>query len=213
MRRFMSHQRRSLTLPLLLAGCGALQISGAAAPTDDTFKLTAEDIAYVEADACAQTWVTGDASADLATAHKMLADRGVKIVPGNPIATATALARKLRVSAEFHQYSDEEQVVLLSHELVHYCHRDEQGDSAFEASYLNSAGRWRTETGAYLQGFRTMLLLCAPVANVEAAIESRLKTMRDKYLLWDIDPEQYIAETRRIWQSVSMTPTRCATGS
>lgn len=193
---------------VFLLGCGAFRFSGASEPTDHTFKLTADDIAYVESDECVQRWVTGDAEEDLAKARELLKERRVKIVKGNPIAMATALKRKLLVSDKFDAMTDEGEVVLLSHELVHYCHRDEQG-SEFDMNYLHSAGRWRTETAAYLQGFRSMLLLCTPIGDVEDDIEKRLVAMRNMYLLWDIDPQQYVAETRRIWRSALIVPEHC----
>ena len=187
-------------------GCMPTQISGARAPTPYTFNLLDSDIAYAEADACAQDWVTGNVEQDHETAHALLKERGVKIRGRNFIATATALARTLWVSKGFNKRSDADQVVLLSHELVHYCQRDEQGGTAFEESYFASPGRWRAETPAYLQSYRTMLMQCVSIPVIEAKITERVKTMRNKYVLWDLDPEQYESETPQIWRSILDTP-------
>jgi hypothetical protein len=51
-----------------------------------------------------------------------------------------------------------------------------------------------------------MRIQCATIQEVESAIEDRLVSMRDQYLLWDLDPEQYMAETRRIWRTALDTP-------
>lgn len=200
-------------LPLLtlvgVLGCAPLQISGASEPTEHTFKLLDTDIAYAEDGSCTQTWVTGDVAADLEAALGILADRRVRIVEGNPIATATALEHKLLVSKKYVAYPDAAKVRVLSHELVHYCHRDKEGDRQFEASYFHSAGRWRTETAADKQLFRTMTIQCIPLPEVEEAMETRLVRMRDFYLLWDIDSEQYDTETRRIWRTVLVEQDHC----
>ncbi len=205
--------RRTLTaiafVLTFLLGCLPVQVSGASEPTEHTFMLTEADLAYVESDTCRQDWVTGSPATDLETAETMLDERGVRIKPGNPVATATALARTLRVSKDYEKRDTAGKAILLSHELVHYCQRDEQGHTAFEESYFASAGRWRAEVPAYLQSFRTMLLQCMPIPVVEAAIEKRIMTMRDTYLLWDIEPTQYETETRRIWRSVLDVPEHC----
>jgi hypothetical protein len=193
-------------LALTLAACSSLSFSGASAPTDYTVRLTPADLAFVNTHACEQTWVTGNAEADLRAGAAILADHNVTLAVGNPVATATALARKLVVTRDYAAFPDAQKVHVLSHELVHYCHRDLLGNAQFDADYLNSPGRWRTETPAHLQSFRTMRIQCATIQEVESAIEDRLVSMRDQYLLWDLDPEQYMAETRRIWRTALDTP-------
>ena len=41
---------------------------------------------------------------------------------------------------------------------------------------------------------------CIPLADIEAAIDERVQSMRDKYLLWDLDPGQYESVTREVWR-------------
>ena len=192
----------ALLASTLAVGCLPTQISGASAPTEHTFKLTDADLAYVEQDDCAQDWVTGNAEADLELAHAKLKDRGVKIRGRNFVAKATAFERVLWVAKDFDDLDDATQARLLSHEHYHYCQRDELGDIAFEESYFNSPGRWRIETPAYRQTFRTMIMQCEPISTVAKKIDGQVKSMRDMYLLWDIEPEQYETVTRKIWRSV-----------
>lgn len=195
--------RPQALLPLLfafLASCIPLAISGSTVPTEHTFQLTAHDIAAAESTDCAQAWVTGDVHTDLAAAKAKLKKLGIRVKVGNRTGFHMALRRKLWLQPGFFEMSKPEQVVFFSHELGHYCQRGEMGDTAFEKATLHSAGRYRAETPMYAQGFRTMLIYCVPPEKVEAAIEDRLVRFRDSYWLWDIDPEQYETETRRIWR-------------
>lgn len=198
------HALVAVALVLPSPGCFPTKISGAQAPTEHTFRLTARDvdIAVSWGQRCAQDWVTGDSTKDVETALGLLERRGVRVKVGNPVAGGTALRRTLLVSKDFETSSAASKARLLSHELVHYCERDLLGHKAFEELYAHSAGRWRIETPAHLQQFATLALQGATQPALAEAIEARLPTMRDSYWLHDIDPEQYAAETRAIWLSV-----------
>lgn len=194
--------RRTGFLALLLVSCLPSRISGSSVPTEHTFRLTDGDLEAGASADCAQGWVTGDPEKDVKIARAMLDARGVKIVERNPGTTATALEHRLVVERGFGKKPLAAQAEIYSHELVHYCQRDAQGWIPFEEAYFTSDGRWRTEVPAYTQSFRTELLQGRPAAQVRKNIEGRLSSMRDGYWLWDINPEQYEAETRRIWESI-----------
>lgn len=181
--------------------CLPKQISGANAPTEHQFRLTDSDIAASESTECLQTWLTGDADTDLATAHARLKEYGVKIKEGNPSGFTTAFRKTLWAKEGFSKKPAEEQVYTLSHELVHYCQRSRMGDNAFDEEVLHSSGRFRLETPAYLQTFRTYKVYCASSKTIESRIADRQKAFRDKYWLWDIDSEQYSQTTGRIWRT------------
>lgn len=190
---------RRLALPLLLVGCLPTQISGASAPTEHTFKLLDSDIAYIEADVCAQDWVTGNVASDLVIANEMLDDRGVEIQPRRIDGLqATALATRLKVPKDFYQRDEADQASLLTHELVHYCQRAAQGDIPFVEGYFASPGRWRTEVPAYTQTYRTMRLQGVSIPVIEEKIEARVLSLRNSSWLWDIEPTMYVEETRRL---------------
>lgn len=186
---------------LLVASCLPTKISGSPNPTDDTAPLSAEDIAAGKDTSCYQDWLTGDAGRDIAMAYALLDERGVRIVRGNPAAGATALRTRLIVADDFDERDPRLLAALLSHELVHYCQRDAQGNDPFDQAYFASPGRWRTEVPAYSQYFRALALYCLNADDLEAAIENRVTSMRQRYWLWDLDPEQYERETAAIWHA------------
>lgn len=192
-------------LLFLLAACKPpAEFSGAKEPTPYTFALTEADIAKAESDDCAQAWVTGDSPADVEAAFAVLDDLRVKIKRGtNPIATGTALRNTLWVDRDLFDKDLDYQVQLLSHELVHYCDREKDGDVDFDARYFHSAGRWVYETRAYAQSVRTMKIQRQDDGVIQLWIDRRVASMRDKYWLHDIDPAQYLTETRRILEAAA----------
>lgn len=205
----MKHITALLVFSVALSSCFLKQISGAHEPTEHQFHLTDGDIAAAESTECMQTWVTGDADTDLASAHVRLKEYGVKIKEGNPTGFTTALRKTLWAKEGFSKKPTEEQVYTLSHELVHYCQRSLMGDNAFDKASANSAGRFRLETPAYLQSFRTYKVYCASSKTIENRIVDRQKAFRDKYWLWDIDSDQYLQTTGRIWRTALNFDANC----
>jgi hypothetical protein len=183
----------------ILASCIPTQISGASAPTEHTFPLKAADVEAAADTSCYQAWVTGDPQADLDEGLRLLAERKVKIVEGNPIAMATALKHRLLVAPGFAKLDASKKSALLAHELVHYCQRDTMGSVAFEQSVGHSAGRWRIEVPAYAQSLISYTKQGAPAEALDAYVEETLQRLRDNYWLHDIQPGEYERETRKIW--------------
>lgn len=193
-----------LFVVLLFFNCLPSAFSGASAPTAHTFELTPHDVEVANnwTKQCEQSWVTGDAEKDLKIAKAELSRHNVKIRVGNPGASGTALRRTLLIAKEFQNASATDQVRLFSHELVHYCQREKIGHAAFEELYTHSAGRWRIEVPAYAQTFRTLLIYGTDADQVNQAVEARLSSMRNTYWLYDIAPDNYGAETLRIWDNI-----------
>ena len=189
----------------LNASCLPTQISGASAPTEHTFPLSAEDIAAANDTNCHQYWVTGDAQADLDEALKQLAERKVKIVEGNPIAMATALKHRLFVSPGFAKLAVAQKAPLLAHELVHYCQRDQMGSVAFEQSVGHSKGRWRIEVPAYAQSIISHAKQGIDPQVLADYTDELLHKLRDNYWLHDIAPEDYERETLNAWDAALAT--------
>lgn len=172
---------------------------GALKPTDRTYLLaqsTLEDAAAVD---CRQTWVTGDPPADVRAAKAILANQGVRVLEGNPGSMGTSLEGVLWVSKGFWDEPLVAQAEILTHELVHYCDRAKWGHAAFEARYATSNGRWAMEVRAYAQGFATLKAIGYSPQAMARAIQSRVENVQSRYLLWDINPEQYRRETAAIW--------------
>ncbi len=189
---------------VLLSGCSSIHI-GAKAPTDKTYLLSADTITIAANDDCRQDWVSGNPTVDLITAKRILKDKKIEVVEGNPKAAATSLADDpsvklglLVVKKGFWKESEAYQTEYLSHEFVHYCDLERLG-ADYEITWATSNGRWTMETRAYAQSFRTKAAQGVPKMDLREAIDHRLESMRNFYWLWDIDPDQYMAETKDIW--------------
>lgn len=183
---------------LLISGCAPLAFSGANKPTEHTFELTPEDLEEAARLDCEQAWFTGDPAEDIATAFDRLSLASVDVVYRNPIAGGTAGQSRLYLARNFPERPPQAQARLLRHELTHYCDRKRLGDATFERRYAHSAGRWVLEVRADVQQVRGFRDQGASAKDLRAWIDKEISTMRDVYWLWDIDPEQYEAETRRI---------------
>jgi len=191
---------------LVLTSCG-LQFSGASAPSEHTFKLTEADLEEAASVDCDQAWATGNADADIAAGLQILAERKVRVIKKNPFAGGSALAYRLYVTPEWDERPSNWKATLLRHELTHYCDRDRLGDTQFEIRYAHSAGRWVLETRAYAQSVREWSALGASEAQLRGYVDEKVGDLRDQYLLWDIDPAQYEAETTRILlEAVDLRP-------
>ena len=189
---------------VFLSGCTVIRY-GSKVPTDNTYRLSYEDIGFASDTGCAQEWVSGNPTVDLLSAKKILKDKKIEVVEGNVLATGTALADSsnvktglLVVEKGFWEESKHFQVEYLSHELVHYCDLEKLG-ADYEISFGFSNKRWALETRAYAQNFRTKKAQGVPMSKRREAIQERLVSMRDRYWLWDIDPDQYLDETETIW--------------
>lgn len=191
-------------IAFLLSGCSSLHF-GAKAPTDKTYRISEADIALAASDDCKQDWVSGNPAVDVLSAKRILREKGIETVEGNPIAAATSLADDpkiklglLVVKPGFWETPEDYQAEYLSHELVHYCDLERLG-ADYEISFATSNGRWALETRAYAQSFRTKAAQGMRKMDLREAIDSRLEAMRNYYWLWDLDPDQYLAETKDIW--------------
>lgn len=182
------------------------QVSGSKVPTEHTFNLTDSDVIAAKSAECLQTWLTGNAEDDLVTAHSLLNRHHVKIKEGNPSGFSTAFRYLLWVPKGFSKKSTVDKVVLLSHELVHYCQRTRVTHSVFERAMLTSPGRFIYETPAYLQTFNALATYCVSPKTLSKKISARQESFRNKYWLWDIDPAQYEQLTGDIWGTALTTP-------
>lgn len=193
-------KKLTLLATLLLTACGGpLAFSGALAPTEDTFRLTPQDLKEASDASCEQAWFTGNDDRDLAQAEVLLDQYNVQIVWGNIIAAGTAGKTRLYIEEAYKKDNPKRDfTLLLSHELVHYCDRERLGDAQFEARYLHSAGRWVLEVRAYSQTIRSMIKQGAKTRHIEAYVKKRVAGLLDMYALHDIDPEQYERETTRL---------------
>lgn len=189
--------------PLLLAACIPMSFSGSSVPTDHTFRLTPEDIAAAGGRSCIQDWIGPDPGPNRAEALKRLKARGVKVSEREILPWTTAYARDLRVGKDFWEKSLEDQAAILSHEFVHYCQRDRLGNMAFVELWEHSAGRWRLETEAYAQSVRTYKTQGLPQEHLDAYIDKRILSLRNFYWLWDIEPGQYVEETRKVLEAAA----------
>jgi len=181
-----------------LASCTPLTFSGASEPTEHTFELTEADLAEAEDPACEPGWVSDDPEATVQAAFDRLALKSIRVVMRNPIAGGTAGQSALYLRNDFDERSPESQAALLVHELVHYCDRERLGDATFERRYGHSAGRWVLETRADVQQIQQFKRMGASDKFLRAWTEDQVADMRDTYMLWDIDPEQFERETLRI---------------
>jgi|GEM_PF-4111943 len=188
----------ALFLFAFLASCTPLAFSGASEPTEHTFELTAEDLAEAADPACEPGWVSDDPEATVQAAFDRLALKSIRVVYRNPIAGGTAGQSALYLRNDFDERSPESQAALLVHELVHYCDRERLGDARFERRYAHSAGRWVLETRADVQQIQQFKRMGASEKFLRAWAEDQIADMRDTYLLWDIDPQQFERETPRI---------------
>ncbi len=193
-----------LAVAMLLSGCSSIHF-GAKSPTDKTYLLSADTITVAANDDCRQDWVSGNPTVDLLTAKRILQEKKIDVVEGNPKAAATSLADDpsvklglLVVREGFWEESEAYQTEYLSHELVHYCDLERLG-ADYEITWATSNGRWAMETRAYAQSFRTKAAQGVSKMDLREAIDQRLESMRNFYWLWDIDPEQYMTETKDIW--------------
>jgi hypothetical protein len=183
---------------LVLVACGPTTISGSNVPTEHTFELTEADIEAGASNECALAWIGSDSEVNRKKALDILAERRIRIWERNPSGFITSFPKRLWLTPDFSDKAVALQAAILSHELVHYCQRDKLG-ADFEADYLHSAGRWRLEVPAYAQQFRTYVAQGMTADDVAVEISLQVESLRTRYLLWDIDPEQYETETRRIW--------------
>ncbi len=183
---------RKLLPFVLLLGC---RISGSPVPTEDTHRLPRDVLAQAEryAKDCAQAWVIEDVEHNVETALMLLRDRGIELREGNPTGMNTALRDVLWLRPGFYADPPGARAVTLSHELVHYCQRDDLG-GAFERMYLQSDYRWAIEVSAYTQTIRTR-----KAQGGTADTDRMLRDLRDRYWLWDIDPTQLERESLRLW--------------
>ena len=143
-------------LGLAFASACTLTISGASAPTENTFLLSEADLAAGKSEECLLDWVGKDPEANSERALQELEALGIEIKKRERIKFTTAFRNELRVGKNYDEKSPKAKAVLLTHELVHYCQREKQGDAAFDVAYADSAARWRTEVPAYVQSIRTM---------------------------------------------------------
>jgi hypothetical protein len=189
---------------IALAGCFPVHISGSNVPTDNTVQLTEADIAAAEGyiESCKVDLVSDDAQEVVDQALAELEDRGVDVVERNHLKFTTAFRGRLEVEKGFWNTTVERQAMILTHELVHYCQRDQIGNRAFIEAYENSPGRWVIEVPGEAQFIRTGIAVGYEGWSAEKYIDDRLPRMRDFYWLHDLEPVQYSRETRRIWESV-----------
>jgi hypothetical protein len=185
---------------LLLVGCAPLHFSGASFPIEHTVGLTEMDISAARSTTCLQAWIGPDPGPNRAEALKRLEARGVRISERRVLPWTTAFAGELRVGAGFWEKPLAEQSTILSHELVHYCQRDRLGNAVFVETWENSPGRWALKMPAHVQTILTMKAQGTSEPALEAYIDKRIMTMRDFYLLWDLDQKQYLTVTREIWE-------------
>lgn len=197
--------RKPALLIIALAACLPLSFSGSSVPTDHTFKLTAEDIAAAADTSCYQEWVGADPEANRDEALRRLEARGVDIVERTASRFTMALRGQTRVGKGFWENPVAVQAVILTHELTHYCQRDDLGDDEFDTAYAHSAGRWRVEVAGHAQSIRTMKAHSpdAAAGAVAEYIDVQLVKMRDAYWLHDIEPGQYEGETRKVWEAAA----------
>lgn len=190
-------KRTALLLSLVLPACASLHI-GAAKPTDNTYRLTASEVARASSDDCKQDWVTGDTAVDMLTFRSILKAEKIEVVEGNPAAGATAFPGLLIVRKGLWNEDPDYVVALGSHELVHYCDLDHLKDN-YEVSWATSNGRAVMEIRAYAQTFRTYAKQGMSEETLRKAIEDKITKLRDKYRLWDIDPKQFEGLCRSVW--------------
>lgn len=196
---------RALLLSLIvLAGCFPIKISGSNVPTDHTVQLTDADIVAAEGyiDSCKVDLVSNDAQEVVDQVLAELEDRGVEVAERKHLKFTTAFKGRLEVAKGFWDRPISWQAMILTHELVHYCQRDDLGNRAFLEAYENSPGRWVIEVPGEAQFIRTGIAVGYEDWSAEKYIDDRLESMRDFYWLHDLEPVQYNRETRRLWESV-----------
>lgn len=194
-----------LGLPTSCAG--GLFFSGASEPTPYTFHLLESDWEEAAALDCEQTWFTGDPEADVQKGLQLLKERKVKITYRNPVAGGTVTPRRIFLTEDFKDGDPKWQARLLRHELTHYCDIDRVNFETFYARYTHSAGRHVFELRAYVQSIRAEKDMGHSEKRLRAYAEEIIAEMRDTYFTWDIDPEEYERETRRILlESVGLEP-------
>jgi len=188
-----------LFVSVFLAACNPLAFSGASEPTEHTFELTEADLAEAADTACEPGWATEDPEATVQAAFDRLALKSIRVVMRNPIAGGTAGQSTLYLRNDFDERSPESQAAVMVHEVgAHSCDRERLGDARFERRYKHSAGRWVLETRADVLQIRQFQRMGASEKFLRQWTEDQVGDMRDTYLLWDIDPEQFERETPRI---------------
>ena len=164
-------------------------------------QLTYDVIERMEDESCMQDWVSGKPDADIIEALTQLEERGVDVREGNQKGFAIAMQNVLLVPERFWEQADDYQAQILSHELVHYCQRDEWGAGRLEMLALTATGRLMIETPGYRQAFRTMHKQGYLDHSIEGQIERRVPEMRKDHWLTAIDNDEMSAEVMRIWSS------------
>lgn len=189
---------------LLLSACAKPAIFGSNVPTDETHNLDAHEVEFAEDSGCQQDWVTENPEKNVAIAHALLKDLGIKIKKGNTFAGATTLPKILWVAPDFDERHPFDQAVLLSHELAHYCQVFYFGEDAFYLEmYPYPDSRWGLEMQAYAQSVRTMKKQGLPDEKILEYIEEVIKLLRKKYSFYGINPQQFEIETRRILRAAA----------
>lgn len=188
--------------PLLLAGCIPLSFSGSSVPTDHVVKLSRADIEAASSTACVLPWVTSSARANKKAALAELEARGIRIVEKLVLRSSTAMPRRLYVGKDFWKKDLETQTEVLTHEVFHYCQRDMMGPS-FDEDWAESPGRWKIEMPAFAQQVRTAVLHGASDEAVQDWIDKRIVSIRNSYLLWNLEPVQYETETRKVLEAAA----------
>lgn len=200
-RRTKIATRELLGLGLVLIGCAPFPFSGAKEPTDNVHMLSADDIAYAEDDHCLHEFSPNPA-VSLAADVAFLNDRGVTLMQLNtPVwPYATALKDRVLLPADYPSRTTAQKARILSHERVHYCQRDGFEGNEFDRAYASSNNRFRFEVPAYRMNVRMLKAHGASQPELCSYIEARQAALRDGYWLHDLEPAQFEAETRRIWE-------------
>lgn len=188
-------------LSLLLLSCAPLQFSGSKEPTDHVHMLDVTDIAYAEDDRCLHQF-SPDPALSLAADVAYLNDRGVVLMQlTTPVwPYATALKDRVLLPADYSSRTTAQKARIMGHERVHYCQRDEYEKDEFDRAYALSNNRFRFEVPAYRMNVRMLKAHGASQQELCSYIEARQATLPDGYWLHDLEPVQFEAETRRIWE-------------
>lgn len=183
---------------LFIAGC-LPPFSGSSLPVESPTPLSEADIVYAKSTDCLHE-ITGDPAQDLASVEAFLNERAVRIqeLKKDIWPFATALRGRVLVPQGFNERTAASRAALLNHERVHYCERDQFEGNDFERAYAKSTNRFRFEIPAYRMSVRVMKAQGKTDAALCKYINHRVERLRDGYLLWDLEPEQYEAEARRI---------------
>lgn len=192
---------------LVLCSCAILKFEGHAKPTDDTVRLTPEQIEMAGRQDCGFEifLFDGDPQGEVDRALAWLEANDIAVVKRNPFAGGTALQRRLYVTPKFDAGDIEWKASLMAHEVCgHYWDRHVDGDIEFEDNYAGEPMRWVYETRGYVYSVKQRKANGMSEPKLRTYIDGLVfgsekeQSMRDEYWLWGIDPEQYETETQRI---------------